>query len=96
LAPFVCWPNRSALPLIFTAENADGVNSHEGVESDRWQGFVAFWLVGGIALLVIGIATFAAVRHAHRLGGVIGLAGIVCLAIGLLVWRAGRQAETPR
>jgi len=75
---------------------ADGVNRHEGMESDRWQGFVAFWLLGGLALLVIGIATFAAVRHAHRLGGVIVLVGIVCLAIGLLVLRAGRRAETAR
>jgi hypothetical protein len=74
----------------------DSVNRHEGLESDRLQGFVAFWLVGGIALLVIGIATFAAVRHAHRLGGVIALAGIVCLAMGLLVWRAGRRSETLR
>lgn len=65
------------------------------MESDRWQGFVAFWLVGGIALLAIGIVTFAAVRHGYRLGGVIALAGIVCLAIGFLLWRAGRRPEAP-
>ena len=76
---------------MYTAENLGCVNRREGMESDRWQGFVAFWLVGGIALLVIGIATFAAVHHAHRLGGVIALGGIGCLVIGVLVWRGGRR-----
>jgi hypothetical protein len=65
------------------------------MESDRWQGFVAFWLLGGTALLLIGIGTFVAVRHAHRLGGIIVLAGLVCVAIGLLVWRAGRRPDLP-
>lgn len=63
------------------------------MQSDRWRSFIAFWLVGGLALLVIGIWMFAAVRHGHRVGGFIGLVGIVSFAVGLLVWRAGRQAE---
>lgn len=66
------------------------------MQSDRWRGFIAFWLVGGLALLVTGIWMFAAVRHGHRVGGLIGLAGIVCLAIGFLVLRAGHRAEIPR
>jgi hypothetical protein len=66
------------------------------MQSDRWQGFVAFWLIGGLALLVLGIAVFAAVHHAHRVGTVIALAGVVSLAIGLVVRRAGRRPEIPR
>lgn len=66
------------------------------MQSDRWQGFVAFWLLGGLALLIIGIAMFAAVRHGHRVGGFIGLVGIVCFAIGLLVNGAGRKREEGR
>jgi hypothetical protein len=75
---------------------AGAVNRHEGLRSDRWQGFIAFWLLGGLTLLVIGIAMFAAVRHGHRVGAVIVLIGIVCFAIGLLVWRAGRRQDIPR
>ena len=71
------------------------MNRHDGVQSDRWQSFVAFWLFSGLVLLAIGIAVFFTVSHGHRVGGLIGLAGIVCLAIGFLVLRAGRQAEIP-
>jgi hypothetical protein len=66
------------------------------MDSERWQVFVAFWLLGGLALLVIGIAVFAAVRHGHRIGAVIALVGVVSLAIGFVVWRAGRRPEIPR
>jgi hypothetical protein len=72
------------------------MSRREGMQRDRWQSFVAFWLLGGVALLVIGIATFAAVHNGHRVGAVIALLGIVCLAIGLVVWRAGRGPENPR
>ena len=60
---------------------------------DRWQSFIAFWLVAGLALLGLGIVVFAAVRHGHRLAGVIVLAGIVSLAIGLSLRRVGRGAD---
>jgi hypothetical protein len=61
------------------------------MQSERWQGFVAFWLLAGLALLVIGIGMFAAVHHGHRVGAVIALVGAVSLGIGLVVWRAGRR-----
>jgi len=64
-----------------------------GPQADRWQTFIAFWLLAGLTLLTVGIATFAAVRHAHRIGGVIVLLGIICLAIGLIVRRAGQRAN---
>lgn len=69
------------------------VDSHTAMtrqEAERWQTFIAFWLVGGLALLAIGIAVFAAVHHGHRLGGVLALLGVGCLAIGLAVWRIQR------
>jgi hypothetical protein len=66
------------------------------MDSDRWQLFVAFWLLGGLALLVIGIAVFAAVHHGHRVGAVIALVGVVSVAIGLVVRRAGRRPQIPR
>ena len=72
------------------------MNPRRGAQSDRWQSFVAFWLLGGLVLLAIGIEMFAAVRHGHRVGGLIALLGIVCLVIGLLVRRAARRPEIPR
>jgi uncharacterized membrane protein len=59
----------------------------------HWQIFIAFWLLAGLTLLGIGIATFVAVHNGHRVGGVLALVGIVCLAIGLAVRRAGRRAD---
>jgi membrane-bound ClpP family serine protease len=49
--------------------------------------------VAGLALLVLGIAVFAAVHNGHRVGGVLALLGIVSLAIGLTLRRASRQAS---
>lgn len=60
---------------------------------ERWQSFIAFWLVAGLALLALGIAVFVAVHDGHRVGGVLLLVGIICLAIGLSVRRAGRRGE---
>jgi hypothetical protein len=57
---------------------------------DRWRSFIAFWLVAGLALVGLGVAVFAAVHNGHRVGGVLVLLGVVCLAIGLGVRRAGR------
>lgn len=56
---------------------------------DRWQSFIGFWLVAGLALLGIGIGVFVGVHNGHRLGGVLVLVGIACLAVGLGVRRAG-------
>jgi hypothetical protein len=65
------------------------------MDSNRWQLFLAFWLLAGVALLIIGIATFAAAHHGHRVGAVVALLGIACLAIGLVVHRAGRRHDSP-
>ena len=59
-------------------------------EAERWQTFTAFWLLAGLALLAIGITVFAAVHHGHRLGGVLVLLGVGCLALGVVVWRVQR------
>jgi hypothetical protein len=48
--------------------------------------------VAGLALLGLGIAVFVAVHNGHRVGGVLVLAGIVCLVIGLGIRRAGSRA----
>jgi hypothetical protein len=58
---------------------------------DRWQSFMAFWLVAGLALVGLGIAVFAAVHNGHRVGGVLVLLGIVCLAIGFGLRRVSRS-----
>jgi hypothetical protein len=60
---------------------------------DRWRSFIAFWLVAGLALFGLGVSVFAASPNGHRVGGVLVLAGVVCLAIGLGVRRAGRRAS---
>jgi hypothetical protein len=60
---------------------------------ERWQVFIAFWLLAGLALLTIGIAVFAALSHAHGLGASLLLSGVVCLAIGIVVRRAGHRAD---
>lgn len=70
------------------------MNPDGGMHSDRWQAFVAFWFLGGVTLLAVGILMFVAVRHGHRVGAVIALVGIPCFAIGVLVRRAGRNQET--
>lgn len=64
----------------------------EGRQDDRWQVFLAFWLFAGVALLTIGIATFVAVRHSHRIGGFLAALGVGCLAIANLV-RLGRRGS---
>jgi uncharacterized membrane protein len=64
-----------------------------GAQPDRWLTFIAFWLLAGLTLLTVGIAMFAVVRHAHRVGAFIAFLGIICLAIGLLVRRGGRREE---
>jgi uncharacterized membrane protein len=61
-------------------------------ETERWQTFIAFWFLAGFALLAIGIAVFAAVHRGHRVGGVLAVLGIGCLAIGVAVWRVQRAA----
>lgn len=48
--------------------------------------------MAGLVLLGLGIGVLVAVSHGHRVGGVIVLAGFVCLAIGIGVRRAGRRA----
>jgi hypothetical membrane protein len=69
------------------------MESRQGGDTDeRWKVFIAFWLLGGVALVTIGIAMFADVAHAHRVGGVLVLLGIICLAVGLAVRRAGQRA----
>jgi predicted lipid-binding transport protein (Tim44 family) len=60
---------------------------------EHWQAFVGFWLVAGLALLLIGIAMFAAVAHSHRVAALLILGGIVCLAIGFIVRRAAQRAD---
>jgi heme A synthase len=65
----------------------------EGPRAEQRQSFIAFWLFAGASLLVIGIAMFAAVRHGHRVGALIAFLGVVCLGIGFLVRRAGRERE---
>lgn len=67
-----------------------------GEEAERWRVFIAFWLAAGLALLGIGLAVFATVHNGHRVGGVVALAGIVCLAIGCGIRRAGQGADRPR
>jgi hypothetical protein len=64
-----------------------------GGTDQRWQVFIAFWFLGAVALVAIGIAMFATVAHAHRVGGIIVLLGIICLTIGLVVRRAGQRAD---
>jgi uncharacterized membrane protein YgdD (TMEM256/DUF423 family) len=60
---------------------------------DRWQSFIAFWLVAGLALLGLGIGVFVAVHNGHRVGGVLVLLGIVCFAVGLIIRRASRRGD---
>ena len=60
---------------------------------DRWQSFIGFWLVAGVALLAIGIAVSVSVHNGRRVGGVIVLLGIVCLAIGFGLRRVGSRAS---
>jgi uncharacterized membrane protein len=68
--------------------------SRQGSASDeQWKVFTAFWLLAGVALLIIGIAMFAAVAHSHRVAAVLMLAGILSLAVGLTVRHAGRGAD---
>jgi hypothetical protein len=75
------------------ASRRASADANPGTIDDRWQSFIAFWLVAGLALLGLGVAVFAAVHRGHRVGGVLVLVGIVCLAIGLSVRRAGRRAS---
>jgi uncharacterized membrane protein len=72
---------------MFDADSCAAMNRQE---AERWRTFIAFWLVGGLALLAIGIAVFAGVHHGRRLGGVLALLGVGCLAIGVTVWRIQR------
>lgn len=44
-------------------------------------------------MLGLAIWVFLAVHNGHRLWGILALAGIVCVAIGLGVRRAGRRAD---
>jgi uncharacterized membrane protein HdeD (DUF308 family) len=68
--------------------------SRQGSASDeQWKVFTAFWLLAGVALLIIGIATFAAVAHSHRVAAVLMLLGILSLAVGLIVRRAGFRED---
>jgi heme/copper-type cytochrome/quinol oxidase subunit 4 len=60
---------------------------------ERWQTFIAFWLLAGLTLLTVGIAVLAAVSHGHRIAAVLLLAGVICLAVGFTVWRAGRRRD---
>jgi hypothetical protein len=64
-----------------------------GELDERWQLFIGFWLLAGLALLTIGIAMFAAVAHSHRVAGLVMLLGVVCLAIGGGLLRAARRGE---
>lgn len=64
-----------------------------GPDDEHWQAFIGFWLVAGVALLVIGTATFAAVPHSHRIAALLMLLGILCLVIGLIVRRAAKRAD---
>ena len=64
----------------------------DGAE-ERWRVFVAFWLLGGVTLVVIGIAMFAAVAHAHRVGGVLFLLGAISIGISLGVRRASQRSN---
>jgi hypothetical protein len=41
---------------------------------------------------LIGIAMFAVVAHSHRVAGLLMLAGIVSIVIGLTIRRAGQRA----
>jgi hypothetical protein len=65
-------------------------------DDEQWQVFIGFWLIGGLALLVIGVAMFAAVAHSRRLAALLLLAGIACIAVGLTVRRAAQhRTEIP-
>ena len=66
--------------------------SQGGPDDAHWQTFVGFWLLAGIALLVIGIAMFAGVAHSHRVAALVILAGIISLAIGFIFRRAAPRA----
>jgi hypothetical protein len=59
---------------------------------ERWKLFIAFWLLGGATLVTIGIAMFAGVAHSHRLAALLIISGLISLAIGLFVRRAGSRA----
>jgi hypothetical protein len=65
-----------------------------GQQSQSWQSFIAFWLLAGLALVALGIFMFVAVHHGHRVGALIALIGLACIAIGLFIRRAQRR-ESP-
>lgn len=65
----------------------------DGARSVSWRSFVAFWLLAGITLLALGIAMYATVRHAHRVGGVIAFLGLLCVAFSLILHKASRRGD---
>ena len=65
----------------------------DGERPANWRSFVAFWLLAGITLLALGIAMFATVRHAHRVGGVIAFLGLLCLAFSVILYRASLRGR---
>jgi hypothetical protein len=79
---------------------ADLRRRRQGPEADyrahideRWQSYIAFWLLAGLALVGLGIAVFVAIHNGHRVGGVLVLVGIVCVAVGISLRRTSRRAE---
>lgn len=68
--------------------------SRQGSSPDEhWQVFIGFWLLAGLSLFIIGIATLAAVTHSHRLAAILMLLGVLCIVIGLTVLRAAGRAD---
>jgi hypothetical protein len=58
---------------------------------DRWRTFVAFWFGAALTLFGLGLAMFVAIAHSHRIAFVLLILAAMCLTVGLLIRRAGRQ-----
>jgi hypothetical protein len=59
----------------------------------RLLAYLGFWVVSGVALLVLGVATFAALHHGHRVGVALGALSVPCFAVAYLIRRAPRRQE---
>ena len=82
--------------LILAPYDDGAVKAHTGSRKtagldDRWRTFLVFWFAAAVALFVLGVAMFLSVAHSHRIAFVLLVLALLCLTVGLLVLRAGRQ-----
>ena len=65
----------------------------DGDADERVAVFLSFWIIAGLVLLALGIATFVALHHGHRVGLALAALSAPCLVVAYLIRRAQRRPE---